>query len=306
MSIYQHKMPKLHADWLVPQWPAPATVQAVFTTRAGGVSQGRYASLNLGDHVGDVPANVARNRRLLQDALGVAPHFLQQVHGTACVALHEQLDDVPAQADAVFTTHVERACTVMVADCLPVLFTDRGGRFVAAAHAGWRGLAAGVLEQTLSGVSQEFKSNTAQSHVSIEIDASEIIAWLGPCIGPNAFEVGQDVRQAFTDLDLAYAAYFKTLPAGDSANLSSELAAREQTFCEQAAREQAGLTKPSKTKYLADLAAMARHQLKCLGVTEIHGNNSSPAWCTVSNSRFFSHRRDGISGRMAACIWLRG
>jgi YfiH family protein len=291
MPTYLHKMPKLHPDWLVPQWPAPSSVQAVFTTRAGGVSQGRYASLNLGDHVGDAPADVASNRARLQDALGVAPHFLQQVHGTACVALPEQAADVPAQADAVFTTHTGRACTVMVADCLPVLFTDRGGRFVAAAHAGWRGLAAGVLAQTLARVFQEFKSNTAQSLVAIEVDASEIIAWLGPCIGPQAFEVGLDVLQAYTELDPAHAAHFKPLPAGG---------------CAKSGIEQAGRSEPSKPKYVADLAALARDQLKRLGVTEIHGNDSSPSWCTVSNSGFFSHRRDGISGRMAACIWLRG
>ena len=255
---------QLHPDWLVPDWPAPAHIQAVFTTRAGGVSLPPYDSLNLGDHVGDHPHAVASNRERLAAALGVAPLYVQQVHGTDCLRLpttHKQ----GVCADAVLTTQPGQVATIMVADCLPVLFTDRAGTVVAAAHAGWRGLAGGVLRQTIQQISA--------------VHASEIIAWLGPCIGPNAFEVGPEVREAFVAQDPRAAAHFY-------AQTSQSLHAPQ--------------------KYLADLAALARDHLRDLGVTALYGNDSSPSWCTVLNpSRFFSHRRDRISGRMAACIWIR-
>lgn len=247
-------------DALVPDWPAPPTVRALCSTRQGGHSTGCYAGLNLGLHVGDDPQAVRANRAELQAELGVRALFLNQVHGTATVAASPDAAD-GQEADAVWTAQSGVACTVMVADCLPVLLCDAQGRQVAAAHAGWRGLLGsqgqGVLEATVA-----------------TFDASQrpgLLAWLGPCIGPQAFEVGDAVRQAFVD-DRAEAqtCFVPTVPG----------------------------------KWLADLPGLARQRLVALGLSHIYGNDGSPAWCTVANaSRFFSHRRDGVSGRMAACIW---
>jgi YfiH family protein len=244
------------ADWLVPDWPAPPGVYALCTTRMGGVSAGCYQSLNLGNHVGDAPADVEANRTRLREAIGARPVFLQQVHGTQVLALEAATPDGGA-ADACTTAEGGIACTIMVADCLPVLFTDEAGRRVAAAHAGWRGLAAGVLERTLESFVAE----------------DRVMAWLGPCIGPDAFEVGDEVRAAFEAHASEAAQYFR--PSG------------------------------SLGKWLADLAGLARQRLRAAGVVRIHGNDSSEAWCTVHNPlRFFSHRRDRVSGRFAACVWL--
>ena len=248
------------AEWLIPDWPVPANVRSLCTTRAGGVSVGPYEGLNLGLHVGDVPDDVLRNRTVLRDAIGVRPVFLQQVHGTDVLALDSQGAGTPdgAVADACIATAPGVACTIMVADCLPVLFADASGTRVAAAHAGWRGLAAGVLERTLD-----------------QLDVESPVVWLGPCIGPNAFEVGDDVRAAFAT------------PSPEAAD------------CFRATGEPG--------KWWADLPALARQRLRAAGVRAIHGNDSTDAWCTVrSPSRFFSHRRDGVSGRFAACIWLDG
>lgn len=252
---------------LKPIWPAPAGVRAVCTTRAGGVSGAPYNSFNLGDHVGDDAAHVAANRAALQAALGVRPVFLNQVHG--CQVLHLNADTPDgAVADACITDQTGVACSIMVADCLPVLFTTRQGQAVAAAHAGWRGLAGqgggGVLEAT-------FKSFCTLALINKGVVASDLIAWLGPCIGPQAFEVGAEVRAAFVAHDTAAATCFQQLANG---------------------------------KWLADLAALARQRLRALGITQLYGNDSSPPWCTVGNaSRFFSHRRDQVSGRFAACVW---
>jgi len=251
----------MNERWLVPQWPAPPNVRAVCTTREGGVSQGRYESLNLGDHVGDDPAHVAANRGRLRTAIGARPVFLQQVHGVGVVALdaaHDAVHDGTA-ADACTATAAGLACTIMVADCLPVLFTDEAGHRVAAAHAGWRGLAGGVLEQTARAF-------------AAEEGAPRVIAWLGPCIGPEAFEVGPEVKAAF------------------------EAHAPEAASCFKPAR--------APGKWLADLPALARQRLNAVGIASVHGNDGSDAWCTVANrSRFFSHRRDGVSGRFAALVW---
>ena len=256
---------------LIPDWPAPSGVRAVCTTRVGGVSDAPYDSLNLGDHVGDEPAHVAANRATLQAALGVRPVFLNQVHSTEVTFLDAHTADGTV-ADACLTDQLGVACTVMVADCLPVLFTTRQGQAVAAAHAGWRGLAgqgdAGILEKTYERFSALVHINKAQS-------ATEIIAWLGPCIGPGAFEVGDDVRAAFvqdrTPDSAQAAACFRPLPSG---------------------------------KWLADLAGLARLRLRRMGITQLFGNDSSAPWCTVSNpSQFFSHRRDRVSGRFCASIW---
>lgn len=243
---------------LQPDWPAPPRVRTLHSLRTGGVSQPPYAELNLGDHVGDVPEAVHGNRERLAERLGAAPTFMQQVHGTV-VANLPSAQPVPV-ADACTSRTPGTVCTIMVADCLAVLFCDTEGRAVAAAHAGWRGLAGGVLEQTV-----------ACLRSSLPTDA-ELLGWLGPCIGPTAFEVGDEVRAAFVEVVPAASALFQAHGPG---------------------------------KWLADLPALARQRLASVGVDAVHGNDGSAAWCTVSQpSRFFSHRRDGVSGRMAACVWL--
>ena len=269
----------MDARWLIPDWPAPKGVRAVFTTRSGGVSAAPYDSMNLGDHVGDLPERVATNRSLLQRATGTRSVFLQQIHGSEVLELGPDTAD-GQQADACVTVQPGLACTIMVADCLPVLLASEDGAVVAGAHAGWRGLAGsgtqdgrGVLETVYRSVSVLARKRRAQ-------DTIKIIAWLGPCIGPSAFEVGPEVRAAFEAAQPEAGCLFAPAGAG---------------------------------KYLADLPALARLRLQALGVTQIYGNDGSAPWCTVSNpSRFFSHRRDagvggngfGTTGRMAACIWM--
>lgn len=244
-------------DWLIPQWSAPAHVRALCTTRVGGQSSRPYDSLNLGDHVGDRASDVASNRQTLRQAIPAKPVFLTQVHGVQVVRLTEQTVDGTV-SDACITDQPGLACTIMVADCLPILLTNQEGNLVAAVHAGWRGLAGGAGESVLDGVVKCF--------------STQVMAWLGPCIGPQAFEVGADVRDAFLANDSAALHFFAPHANG---------------------------------KWLADLQGLARQRLSTLGVTQIFGNDGSQSWCTVSQgSRFFSHRRDGVSGRMAACIWL--
>lgn len=246
----------LPADWLLPDWPAPANVRAACSTRAGGVSQGPYESLNLGDHVGDDPLLVARNRAIFERAIAARPVYMKQVHGTAGVALLDGNTEDGAEADGCVTDVRGVACTIMVADCLPVLFTTEDGSRVGASHAGWRGLAGGILDATVAKLAP----------------ASTLIAWLGPCIGPEAFEVGLDVKQAFEARDPSATRHFRPYREG---------------------------------KWLADLPALARTRLRAMGITRIHGNDGSRDWCTVANpSRFFSHRRDRVSGRFAAAVWL--
>ena len=245
----------------------PGHVHAVCTTRAGGTSRGPYDSLNLGDHVGDQLQDVAANRAILLQAIQAQPVFLSQVHGTQV----EWLVDKTAhgtQADGCITDQPGLACTIMVADCLPVLFTNAPGSLVAAAHAGWRSLAGeqgdGILERI-------FERFGALAPVDGAQEAIKIIAWLGPCIGPDKFEVGDEVRHAFVSHDSGASAMFTAQAGG---------------------------------KWLANLPGLARLRLNALGVTQIYGNDGSRPWCTVSNpSHFFSYRRDGVSGRMAACIW---
>lgn len=287
----------LPADWLVPDWPAPAGVQALCTARAGGVSQGPYASMNLGTHVGDDPQAVQTNRARLQATLGQStpgarPVFLSQVHGTGVAALTASTPD-NTEADACVATEAGVVCTIMVADCLPVLLAHASGAVVGAAHAGWRGLAGqggvGVLESAMHALFECFQAlalaNTAQAAIEnvanntegFEVVARGTLAWLGPCIGPQAFEVGPEVREAFCAAGPQYSACFVPSPT-------------------------------QQGKWLADLAGLARLRLQAMGVTRIYGNDSSAAWCTVTQSaRFFSHRRDtallGGSGRLAACIW---
>ncbi|MGR4976584.1 peptidoglycan editing factor PgeF [Pseudomonas sp. LARHCG127] len=238
------------SDWLIPDWPAPARVKACVTTREGGASLAPFDSLNLGDHVGDDPTAVAENRRRLTDPFAITPAWLQQVHGIVVV---EADPTQVATADASWTATPGIACTAMTADCLPVLFCNRAGTRVAAAHAGWRGLANGVLEATLD---------------SLAVPADEILAWLGPAIGPQAFEVGPEVREAF----------IAQLP--------------------QAA--QAFVASPNAGKCLADIYALARLRLAARGVTAVYGGGL----CTVTDPRFFSYRRNPRTGRFASLIWI--
>jgi hypothetical protein len=252
------------AGHFTPAWPAPAGVRALCTTREGGVSHAPFDSFNLGDHVRDDPRAVATNRAALSGLTAPArPVFLQQVHGTVVVRLDADTPDGTV-ADAALVSTPGLAATIMVADCLPVLLAHGSGRAVAAAHAGWRGLAGGVLE-------------AAVQALRAAVGPGEVIAWLGPAIGPTAFEVGDEVRTAFVAADPAAQAHFR-------------------------AHDTPG-------KWWADLPALARQRLAAAGVHSVHGNDSSTAWCTVSQpSRFFSHRRDaarlGSSGRFAAAVWL--
>lgn len=245
----------MNPDWLVPDWPAAPNVRALMTTRHGGASAEPWATMNLGTHVGDSPISVARNRAILREFLPAEPCWLNQVHGTRVVeARPDQVPDFPPEADAAFATRPGAVCVVMTADCLPVLFCDDDGTVVAAAHAGWRGLAAGVLDEAVA---------------AMTVPPDRIMAWLGPAIGPDAFEVGDEVREAFVSADPAAAAAF--VPAGEPG------------------------------KWLADLFLLARQRLARIGVLRVHGGGI----CTWSDPlRWFSYRRDGTTGRLGALIWL--
>ena len=248
-------MQDLWQTLIFPDWSAPARVRAVSTTRHGGVSLPPYDSGNLSDQVGDDPAQVAVNRQHLRRALQLPaePAWLNQVHG--CTVVAAATVNEPVEADAAYSRQAGRVCAVMTADCLPMLLCNQSGTAVAAVHGGWRGLASGVLAATLE---------------HIACDPGELLAWLGPAIGPAAFEVGAEVRQAFLDLDAGNAACFQPSPAG---------------------------------RWLADIYELARRQLHVLGVTAVYGGG----WCTFTErERFFSYRRDGRTGRMVSLIWLTG
>jgi len=253
------------ADWLAPDWRI-AGVGALMTTRSGGVSCGPYESMNVGVAVGDDPDRVAVNRARLAQAIDAAPVFLRQVHGARVVrvgAADANAAGVAHDADAAVTTVPGVACIVQAADCLPVLLAAANGRAVGAAHAGWRGLAGGVVEAAVEAVSE-----------AAECATGELSAWLGACIGPDAFEVGPDVLAAFgVDPDD---------DADDTPGASR--------FRASGAR-----------KWLADLPGLARDRLAAAGVRHVAGGG----WCTVtSGARFFSYRRDGTTGRMAAAVWI--
>lgn len=238
-------------DFIIPDWPAPARVRALQTTRRGGASGGPYAGLNLGDHVGDDPDRVVENRASVGKAIGALPVWLEQVHGTDVVDVADVGGD--ARADAALARTSGRACVVMTADCLPVLLCDREGTVVAAVHAGWRGLCAGVIERSVA---------------AMAVPGSELLAWLGPAIGPSAFEVGGEVRAAFLAADERAAAAFTPGAAG---------------------------------KWFADIYRLARLRLARAGVSAVFGGGL----CTVSDAeRFFSYRRNGVTGRMGSFIWL--
>ena len=246
-------MPDAEPVLLTPQWPAPDCVRALSTTRSGGVSMAPFDSLNLAHHVGDVPAAVTANRQRLRDLaqLPSEPLWLEQVHGTRVLAWPEQVDD--RCADASTTTQTGRVCVVMTADCLPLLLCNRQGSRVAAVHAGWRGLAAGVFEQAVAAFGQP---------------GDKLLAWLGPAIGPLAFEVGDEVRGRFLAQDPAAGDAFRPVRPGH---------------------------------WMADIYQLARLRLQRLGIGFIGGGD----YCTVTDrKRFFSYRRDGVTGRMASLIWM--
>lgn len=246
-------MPPMSNDGLVPDWPAPPRVRAYTTTRLGGVSPAPYAGLNLGDHVGDAPQAVAANRAQVVRQLGLPgmPLWLNQVHGiTAVDAAHAAPG---CAADASFTRESGAVCAVLTADCLPLLLCDKVGSTVAAVHAGWRGLAAGVIEATLA---------------AMQVPPEDLMVWLGPAIGPRAFEVGSEVREAFTSHDPAAAAAFHPSPAG---------------------------------RWLADIYQLARLRLARQGVMAVYGGER----CTYTEAQYFySYRREGVTGRMASLIWI--
>jgi len=237
---------------LIPvDWPAPANVRSLQTTRTGGYSVAPYDSLNLGDHVGDDALAVARNRQSLSDILPSEPLWLEQVHGVEVV--NAETTSCKPRADACISHTKNAVCATMTADCLPVLLCDQAGTVVAAAHAGWRGLADGVIEATVR---------------AMNVAPSTLMAWLGPAIGPQAFEVGKDVRDAFLSHD---------------------------------AKASVAFTSTASNKYLADIYQLARQRLNVLGITQVYGGDL----CTYTDQeRFFSFRRDGASGRMASLIWL--
>lgn len=239
------------SDLIIPDWPASARVKALQTTRAGGLSKSAYASLNLGEHVGDNPMVVAANRQRLNRFVPTEPVWMRQIHGAKVIDAG-QAGCLP-EADAAFARTTDSICCVMTADCLPVLLCDRGGTVVAAAHAGWRGLLHGVIEAAIA---------------SMRVSPSELLAWLGPAIGPQAFQVGDEVREGFVKAH------------GEA----------EDAFVPHA-----------DGKWLADIYLLARQRLNGAGVTQIYGGG----FCTYTDSaRFFSYRREKVTGRMASLIWL--
>ena len=235
-------------------WPAPARVRAAFSTRRGGASIGPWASLNLGSHVGDDPLAVASNRAALVASLGLQhePCWLEQIHSDILLDLDD--DTCARRGDAALTSRPQRVATVMVADCLPVLLCDRQGRQVAAVHAGWRGLASELIRKTVT---------------AFHAPPADLIAWLGPAIGPRAYVVGEDLHARFVALDEHYASAFARMDG----------------------------------QWHMDLAALAALQLAATGVTSI----SASGVCVHSDAQnYFSYRRDGETGRMAAMVWLQG
>ena len=236
-------------NWIEADWPAPDFIMAGITTRQGGVSHAPYESFNLATHVGDDPAAVMKNRGML--SLPAEPQWLEQVHSTEAVLLPSEKRIL--KADASFTSSKRIVCAVMTADCLPLLITDQKGSCVAAIHAGWRGLCNGIVEATIS---------------KLPVAAEQLLVWLGPAIGPDVYEVGQEVYDAFT----------------------SENEEAKKAF-----------VAVSEGHWLFDIYRLARMRLNKLGVVQIFGGDH----CTLTEKEhFFSYRRDGITGRMASLIWI--
>lgn len=243
-------MSSVSNTFIQPNWPAPPNVKAMQTTRAGGFSVGPYGSLNFGAHVNDNPQHVAQNRQSLSGIVPTEPVWLDQVHGTHVI--DAALSRCVEKADASFTSAANVVCVTMTADCLPILLCDKAGTVIASVHAGWRSLCDGVIEKTVA---------------SMQVEAKNLVAWLGPAIGPEAFEVGLEVRDAFVAKDAQAKLAFKV---------------REK-------------------KWFGDLYLIAKQRLQLLGITDVYGETL----CTFSNpDQFFSYRRDGDTGRMATMIWL--
>ena len=242
------------SNLIIPNWPAPKNIHALQTNREGGCSHAPYDSFNLGSHVGDDPIRVAQNRQLLSQFLPSEPVWLNQLHGINVVDA-AQMDCVP-DADASYSTHKNVVCVTMTADCLPILVCNTAGTVVASIHAGWRSLCDGVIEATIA---------------KLPAKPADLMAWLGPAIGPNAFEVGAEVREQFIAKDA-----------------KAELAFNKHG-----------------DKYLADIYQIATQRLNNLGVTQIYGGGQDEDWCTFTDEKsYFSFRRDGDTGRMATLIWL--
>lgn len=239
--------------WIVPDWPAPVSA-AVSTRVVAGASQSPFDAFNLGTRCGDEPQHVAANRLALIDALGLpqSPRWLRQVHGTNVVRLSASPEPVEPEADAAVTSEPGVVLAILTADCLPVLFASRDGIHIGAAHAGWRGLAAGVLEATVT---------------AMGVPTSEIIAWLGPAIAAESYEVGEEVRDTFVNHDSAAASAFQPTRPG-------------HWFC--------------------DLSALASQRLRACGIEHIHGGGFN----TFTDERFYSYRRDSKTGRFASLIWI--
>jgi len=243
----------LPREWLVPDWDAPARVRAFVTTRAGGVSSGEFASMNLGGGGGDDPAHVARNRLIVREQLPAMPRWMKQVHGTDVADLDVLGESQVPVADAAVASKPGRVAVVLTADCMPLFLADEAGGRVAVTHAGWRGMAAGVIERTVEAMGSK---------------PSGVVAWMGPAIGPGAFEVGPEVREAFVAADPDAGDAFRSHRPG---------------------------------KFMADLYELARRRLARAGVTRVHGGGL----CTYTDAqRFFSYRRAQKSGRMGAFIWI--
>ena len=237
-------------NWIKPDWPAAKNIHAAVTLRTGGLSKGAFSSLNPALHVNDKPENVVANRKTISDMLNLpsAPVWLEQVHGNRVIKANQSTQ--LQQADASYIEQAGLVCAVMTADCLPVLLATSGGDKIAAIHAGWRGLLAGIIRHTVNA-----------------LDATNIIAWLGPAIGPDCFEVGSEVRNAFVKQSADFAGGFKQI---------------------------------NQNKYLADIYQLATIELATMGVTQVYGGG----FCTVTDKeRFYSYRRDGETGRMATLIW---
>ena len=250
-------------SFITPEWSAPSSVKALVSTREGGVSQKPFDSLNLGDHVGDKLDHVLMNRAIFAKELPTEPIWLKQVHGTAVSTPQSRLlnQDSPIQADASVTNLPGEVLAIMTADCLSVLFTNSEGSVVGAAHAGWRGLCAGILENTIIEL----------LNLSNDKNPANIMAWMGPAIGPNVFEVGDDVVATFKDT-------------------GSPIPARAFKAIDH---------KPGK--FLADIYKLAKGRLESSGVKIISGGE----YCTVTDQKqFFSFRRDGETGRFASAIWI--
>ena len=256
-------------EFIKPNWPAPANVKTLQTTRVGGVNQAPYASFNLGGHVGDDVIAVAENRQRLRTYLPSEPVWVNQVHGIEVIDAAKNTgfnnagfkNTVLQNADASFTTEANVVCVTMTADCLPVLLCDKDGTVVSSVHAGWRGLCDGVIEAAVK---------------KMAVPPVEILAWLGPAIGPNTFEVGDDVRQQFLLQDSQAELAFKPHPEHQS-----------------------------NAKWLCNMYLIAQQRLNKIGVTQIYGGGINENFCTYNDeARFFSYRRDNVTGRMASMIWL--